>query len=80
MVKDHTTLLVLAKLKKHRKPFAILHNRAQMQWLVQATHKSDCVPGAVLAHVGFASQLGGTAGVAGSQLQASSHAQGCSRL
>ncbi len=63
-----------------KRAFAVLYTRAQLQLLVQATRKVGFVPGAVLELVGFASQLEGAAGVAGSQLQASSHAQGCSRL
>ncbi len=46
--------------------------------LWKQTHKSDFVPGAVLAHVGLASQLGGAAGMSASHLQASS--QSCQQL
>ncbi len=40
-----------------------------------AAHRLGFVPGAVLALVGLASQLGGAAGVSASLLQASSHLQ-----
>ncbi len=80
MVTGHTSLIVLAKIKRHSKPFAILHTHAQMQVSVQATHGSESVPGAVLARVGLASQLESAECVAGSQLQVSSHSQDCSCL
>lgn len=50
-----------------------LGNKAQKQLLVTARHRRDCVPEAVLARVGLASQAGGAAGVPGLHLQASSH-------
>jgi len=42
------------------------------------THNFNFVPGAVLARVGLASQLGGAAGVSASLLQASS--QSCQQV
>jgi len=79
-VKVHTTLISPAKIKRHSKPFAILHTHAQKQMLVPAIHRSDLVPGAVLAHVELASQLLSAEGLAGSQLQDFCLSQGCSWL
>ena len=79
-VNVHTTLIVPSKIKRPSKPFAMLHTHAQKQLLVQATNRSDLVPGAVLAHAELASQLESAEGLAGSQLQDSCLLQGCSCL